>query len=78
MNNGNRPLSETHPELAKEAFGWDPSLFTAGSNSKVNWKCSKGHVWEAIVGNRSKGQGCGVCDNKKVLTGFNDLATTHP
>ena len=78
MNKGKKPLSETHPELAKEAHGWDPSLFTAGSNSKVNWKCSKGHVWEAIVGNRSKGQGCGVCDNKKVLTGFNDLATTHP
>ena len=34
------PLSVTHPELAKEADGWDPSEFSYGSDKKVNWKCS--------------------------------------
>jgi hypothetical protein len=28
------PLSVTHPELAKEADGWDPATVTAGSNKK--------------------------------------------
>ena len=25
----------SHPEIAREAEGWDPSEFTAGSNKKV-------------------------------------------
>jgi hypothetical protein len=24
VNKDKKPLSETHPELAKEAYGWDP------------------------------------------------------
>ena len=28
-------LAETHPELATQADGWDPSTFSAGSGKKV-------------------------------------------
>jgi len=76
---GFNDLATTHPELAKEAFGWDPTELTAGSAEKRQWRCSLGHTWEAIVGSRGRlGRGCPVCSNNRVLAGFNDLATTHP
>jgi hypothetical protein len=76
---GFNDLATTHPDLASEADGWDPKTFAAGSHSKMPWKCTKGHHFVAIVKNRSKiGTGCPFCANKKVLVGFNDLATTHP
>ena len=72
------PLSVTHPELAKEASGWDPSELTKGSQKKREWKCPIGHTWIASVGSRSlRNLGCPYCSGNKVLAGFNDLATTH-
>lgn len=55
-----------------------PSDYTSSSQQKVWWKCSKGHSWEAIIGNRHKGSHCPYCTNAKVLVGYNDLATTNP
>ncbi len=78
MNKDKKPLSETHPELAKEAFGWDPRTVVAGTSKKLPWKCQKGHVWNAIGSNRVAGKNCPYCSNKKILIGENDLATTHP
>ena len=80
---GFNDLETTHPELVRE---WHPTLnngltpqqLTAGSGKKVWWKCSKGHEWDAIVNSRTNGVGCPYCSNRKVLVGFNDLATTHP
>jgi DNA-directed RNA polymerase subunit RPC12/RpoP len=79
VNKDKKPLSETHPELAKEANGWDPATVIAGTNKKLSWKCSLGHVWE-VTGNKriTRGDGCPYCSNYRVLKGFNDLATTHP
>ena len=71
-------LAETHPELAVQADGWDPNLVVYASSKKVSWKCSFGHSWNSIMSNRAKGSGCPVCANKAVLSGYNDLATTHP
>lgn len=57
------PLSQTHPDLAAEADGWDPSHVTAGSNQRLAWACVCGHRWEARVSNRtaagSRCPGCG-------------------
>ena len=75
---GTQPLSVTHPELAKEADGWDPVSFTAGSARKVTWKCERKHHWEARIYSRANGRGCPFCSNQKVLIGFNDLSTTEP
>ena len=72
------PLSVTHPELGKEAVGWDPSQFSHGSNVIQLWNCAKGHKWTAKIKVRSQGNGCPICAGKKVLAGFNDLSTTHP
>ncbi len=75
-----QPLSVTHPELAKEADGWDASGFTAGSGQTKNWVCKLGHKWTANIANRtgSEKTGCPYCGNKKTLAGFNDLKTRYP
>jgi Zn finger protein HypA/HybF involved in hydrogenase expression len=75
---GFNDLVTTHPAIALEACGWDPSAVTAGSNKKVGWKCEQGHTWNASVKNRSWGTGCPICSGNQVLIGYNDLATTHP
>jgi plastocyanin len=71
-------LSVTHPELAAQADGWDPTTVTKGSNKRVSWKCEYDHVWTARPNDRSNGNGCPICLNKTVLAGYNDLATTNP
>ena len=81
---GNRVLSgfndllTTNPQLANEADGWDPRTVSKGSRSKRNWICQFGHKWNAVVNARERGNGCPFCAGKKVLAGFNDLASTNP
>jgi hypothetical protein len=76
---GFNDLATTHPLVAAEALGWDPTTVTAGSERRREWKCSNGHKWSAAVKSRAlTGNGCPYCGGKKVLAGFNDLATTHP
>jgi hypothetical protein len=73
------PLSKTHPKLAKEAHGWDPEKLSIGSGQKVSWICALGHIYEGRISNRVyQKSNCPVCGNKKVLAGFNDLATKFP
>ena len=71
-------IVETHPELAAQADGWDPTTHTFGTDKKVAWKCEFGHKWIARVNSRASGSGCPVCSGKAVLVGFNDLATVNP
>ena len=51
---------------------------TLGSEKAIWWICNKGHSYKSIVHNRKKGSGCPYCDGKKVLVGYNDLATKNP
>lgn len=77
---GFNDLATTHPEIAKEAHGWNPSQISAGSSRKLEWRCKAGHLWLAIVNSRTRDRSadCPYCTNRKVLVGFNDLATTDP
>lgn len=55
-----------------------PNTIGAGSNQKVWWKCLNGiheHSYESAPSARLRGRSCPYCANKKVLIGFNDLAT---
>lgn len=74
---GFNDLATTHPTLAVEAI-FDPTTVSAGSNKKLPWRCSLGHVWNAPVANRKAGRGCPVCSNVKVVPGINDLASSYP
>ena len=79
---GYNDLATTNPEIVKE---WDynkntisPNEITAGAKKMIWWICPKGHSYQSLVYNRKKGVGCPYCDGKKVLVGYNDLATTNP
>ncbi len=75
---GETDMATTHPHLAAQADGWDPTTVMAGSNKKFAWVCEKGHRWKATSLNRMYGKNCPICINKRILVGYNDLATTHP
>lgn len=70
------PWSQWHP--TKNGV-LNPDDVTPGSTKKVWWVCDLGHEWEMRVQDRTlKGSGCSVCSGKKVLEGFNDLASQRP
>ena len=76
---GVNDLHSQFPDIAAEAYGWDPTTVTKASNKKHNWKCSKGHIYHSSVTSRtSNGNGCPICAGKKILEGFNDLKTKFP
>lgn len=81
---GENDLATLYPDIAAQ---WDeekngalhPSNVTAGSNHRVWWRCEKGHSYRAVIAQRvQRGDGCPYCANRKVLPGFNDLATAAP
>ena len=70
------------PELASQWHptnngGLIPQSFSIHSGKKVWWICEKGHEWQAIIAGRSKGSGCPICSNRKIVAGINDLATLN-
>ena len=73
-------LLDQFPEIAKE---WDyskndklPEDYLPRSNKKVWWICPKGHSYNSVINNRTSGGAtCPYCANKRVLEGYNDLAT---
>lgn len=49
------------------------------SHKKIWWVCDQGHKWQAMISDRTKKDaGCPYCTNRKVLKGFNDLASMNP
>lgn len=83
-------IIHTHPDIVKE---WNynknnplnPANFTHGSNKIVWWQCEKGHEWKTKINlrckgskSKSKGSGCPICSNQKILKGYNYIGTTHP
>ena len=50
-------LADTHPEIAAEADGWDPSAYRPGSSARLPWQCSTcGHAWTSTVFRRTQGR----------------------
>ena len=80
---GFNDLASQKPELAAQ---WDrekngaltPEQVTITSNRKVWWRCEKDHSYQAVIAARTNGSGCPYCTNRKILAGFNDLATLEP
>lgn len=65
---GFNDLATVNPRLADEwcdELNGDlkPTMVSKGSHKKVWWKCSVGHVWQAVVYSRARefGTGCPVC-----------------
>lgn len=81
---GENDLASRFPALAAQ---WHPTQngsltpeqVTASSNRKVWWICEEGHAYQAVVASRTTGgSGCPYCAGRKVLPGFNDLASREP
>lgn len=79
---GFNDLLTTDPGLCDE---WDygkntlaPTQVNRGSHKKLWWRCELGHSYDAEPYARAAGNGCPYCAGRRVLAGFNDLATTHP
>ena len=76
-------LAARYPLIAAQ---WDsvrngdvqPEKIAPFSQRKAWWLCDLGHSWSAAVAKRVQGENCPYCSGNKVLTGFNDLETTHP
>lgn len=81
---GENDLASHFPEVAAQ---WHPDKngtltpesISPFSNRRVWWCCQREHAWQAAVAARTLwGSGCPYCAGKKVLAGFNDLATRLP
>ena len=80
---GVNDLATIRPDLAAQ---WHPTKngelsptdIIAGTDKSVWWQCEKGHEWQARINNRINGNNCPICIGKKVLVGYNDLATVMP
>ena len=81
---GENDLASLFPAIAAQ---WHPTKngdltprqVTPYANRKVWWRCEKGHDYQAVVGARTlSASGCPYCAGRKVLPGFNDLATLEP
>lgn len=57
-----------------------PSMIAYSAHTKVWWKCSFGHEWEAVVYGRTMGnyEGCPICSNRRAANGVNDLKALYP
>lgn len=86
FNSMSRNLLSDFPELASELHrtlnpGIHPEDISMGSHRKLWWVCSRdsGHVWEAVVKNRTKanGSGCPYCSGRMV-TPATSLAARFP
>ena len=83
---GYNDLATTNPELLKEwnyeknnLLNITPKNVSANSGRKVWWKCLKGHEWQVRIADKNRYKtSCPYCSNKKILQGYNDLATTNP
>ena len=60
---GINDLATLHPELAKEADGWDPRTIIPGTSKKLPWKYKEGHTWTTSCGQRTgtSPSGCPEC-----------------
>ena len=89
---GNNDLKTLKPELFDGSYKiqWDfeknnkeniyPENYSYGSQKKVWWVCSKNekHSWKSAISSITKGIGCPICSNQKIIEGINDLKTLKP
>lgn len=81
---GFNDLASTHPDIATQ---WDfelnspltPGDVFAFDTTPVYWLCTYGHSSKTHPQARAiQGKQCGVCRNKRVQAGVNDLFTSNP
>jgi len=75
--NNNKEFLLYEFDKSKNKFGI--SEIFPGGDLEVWWKCPKGHSYSTQIKSRTtRNTNCPYCVHKKILAGYNDLATTHP
>lgn len=81
---GFNDLASKHPAVAElwhptKNDGILPTQVTPSSNKTVWWLGKCGHEWDTKVSEltRPTGRGCPICSGKRILPGFNDLASSN-
>ena len=73
---------KTNIQFIKELLDLDLGIIALdeyqGKETKINFQCTKGHIWESRPSDILHGYGCPFCSGNKVLKGFNDMWTTNP
>lgn len=79
---GYNDLATTNPEVSKQ---WDyarntflPNEVCSGSGKTAYFFCANHHSYKRRIVEWSNGGRCPYCAGKRILAGFNDLATLHP
>ena len=81
---GENDLASRYPEIASQ---WHPtkngtllpSEISPHSSRKLWWVCEHGHEYRASAASRTlNGTGCPYCAGRRVMPGFNDLASQEP
>lgn len=68
--------SQWHPNRNESL---SPDAVSPYSNRKVWWICNEGHEYQMDINHRTgRKSECPYCTGRKVLAGFNDLATKEP
>ncbi len=66
-------------DLQRNGMELEDYLSTGKRTAEVFWTCSLSHSYTSSVTVKlNRRRGCPYCANRKVLLGFNDLASTHP
>ena len=79
-----KSLADYRPDVAKEwnyekNVGLTPYDVMPYSGLRVWWKCSEGHEWDAVVGNRVRNlTPCPYCENRRLIRGLNSLSVLNP
>lgn len=79
----NGSFGDKFPSLIKY---WDesknitetPTSVSSTSTKKFFWICEKGHSFDRPINQFTKNNKCPVCEDKKLLSGYNDLQTRYP
>jgi hypothetical protein len=80
---GETDMASTEPWMTER---WHPTLngdvtpndVMAQSNRMAWWICELGHAYDNRCDRIFLGDTCPYCSGRRVLPGFNDIATTHP
>ena len=84
VRTGYNDIATMRPELIKK---WNyekngdlkPENVSYRSDKKIWWHCDKcGYDFQQRIADTSNGTGCPVCSGRKIISGFNDLATDNP
>lgn len=72
-----------HEQFVAEISAINPNIEIIGkyadNKTKILVRCKiDRHEWEADPRKLLRGVGCGVCSNRIIVAGINDVATTHP